>query len=253
MITSSERGKPLYEQLRQSLRSDILSGVYPPGSQLPSELELGAHYGVSRITVRRAMMELVQEGLLIRMQGKGTFVLSSDTRMPMDTQCSFWETFEQDGHRLTAQVVSRTPRVWLKEISWLLGVDNRPCALFQRVLKRSGSPLVLENVYYLPERLGIAADELEHLPFCRIGGEKEPSGKVRREIRASIIDGRTAQFIGCTEGEPAFQVTQICSDENGMPVVVSRSYFPGSWHCFLLEDLGRLQIQAPERPETWGE
>ena len=55
MMTRTEGGKPLYEQLRLALRDDILSGVYPPGAQMPSEIELGERYQVSRITVRRAV------------------------------------------------------------------------------------------------------------------------------------------------------------------------------------------------------
>ena len=65
---------PLYEQLRVALRERLDSGVLDPGERLPSEAELCRKYGVSRITVRRAVDELVEEGILERRQGKGTFV-----------------------------------------------------------------------------------------------------------------------------------------------------------------------------------
>jgi|YelNatPaOPRAMG01_1025707.scaffolds.fasta_scaffold00436_20 GntR family transcriptional regulator len=65
---------PLYYKIRESLREKILKGDYPPGSKIPSEQELMQEYHVSRITVIRAVNELVQEGLLFRKQGKGTFV-----------------------------------------------------------------------------------------------------------------------------------------------------------------------------------
>ena len=65
---------PLYEQLRVALRERLDSGVLDPGERLPSETELCQKYGVSRITVRRAVDELVEEGILERRQGKGTFV-----------------------------------------------------------------------------------------------------------------------------------------------------------------------------------
>lgn len=65
---------PLYYKLRESIREKILRGEYPPGSKIPSEQELMQEYNVSRMTVIRAVNDLVQEGLLYRKQGKGTFV-----------------------------------------------------------------------------------------------------------------------------------------------------------------------------------
>ena len=65
---------PLYQQLMTRLKNDIVAGVYPAGGRIPSEQVLCDTYGVSRVTVRKAMLDLVQEGLLVRRQGKGTFV-----------------------------------------------------------------------------------------------------------------------------------------------------------------------------------
>lgn len=73
-ILNTESYSPLYKQLMQKLRADIQSGVYPVHSRIPSEQELCETYQVSRVTVRKALSELTQEGLLKRHQGKGTFV-----------------------------------------------------------------------------------------------------------------------------------------------------------------------------------
>ena len=70
----AESYAPLYRQLMRRLREDIAAGVYPVSSRIPSEQALCGAYGVSRVTVRRALEELTQEGLLQRRQGKGTFV-----------------------------------------------------------------------------------------------------------------------------------------------------------------------------------
>ena len=66
--------EPLYRQLMARIRDDVSSGVYPAESQIPSEQEMCARYGVSRVTVRRAISELTDEGILRKQQGKGTFV-----------------------------------------------------------------------------------------------------------------------------------------------------------------------------------
>ena len=70
----SDTGSPLYQHLRDQIRQRIYSGELPRGQQLPTEAQLTRQYDVSNITVRRAMQELVAEGLLIRSPGKGTFV-----------------------------------------------------------------------------------------------------------------------------------------------------------------------------------
>ena len=65
---------PLYAQLMKEIKEQIQNGMYKPGSKIPTEIELANHYQVSRITVRRTIEELCAQGLLIKRQGKGTFV-----------------------------------------------------------------------------------------------------------------------------------------------------------------------------------
>lgn len=79
MATTAPRSRrlaaaTLHEQLRESLRADILSGRYRPGGQIPTESEMISSYGVSKITVRRAIQDLASEGLLVGQRGRGTFV-----------------------------------------------------------------------------------------------------------------------------------------------------------------------------------
>ena len=72
-----ELGVPLYHQIQHLLRHRIHSGMYPPGTQIPSEHELSRELAVSRVTLREALRELVRENLLVKVQGKGTFVSSN--------------------------------------------------------------------------------------------------------------------------------------------------------------------------------
>ena len=72
-----ELGVPLYHQIQHLLRHRIHSGLYPPGTQIPSEHELSRELAVSRVTLREALRELVRENLLVKVQGKGTFVSSN--------------------------------------------------------------------------------------------------------------------------------------------------------------------------------
>jgi len=67
----------LWVQVADDLRADITSGALPPGTRLPSEAELAAQYGVSRVTVRRATSTLAEEGLLVVLHGRGTFIVEA--------------------------------------------------------------------------------------------------------------------------------------------------------------------------------
>ena len=75
---------PLYEQLKNAIKDDIHAHIYRPGDRMPSEAELEEKYQVSRITVRRAVKELCEEEILVRKQGKGTFVLSTGVQSRID-------------------------------------------------------------------------------------------------------------------------------------------------------------------------
>lgn len=66
--------EPLYQHIIMDLKQAIIAGTYPPGSKLPTELNLSETYGVSRITSKRALVELENEGIVIRVRGKGSFV-----------------------------------------------------------------------------------------------------------------------------------------------------------------------------------
>ena len=90
LITDSS--SPLYKQLITRLRSDIAAGVYPVHSRIPTEQELCSTYQVSRVTVRKALLELTQEGLLKRHQGKGTFVSIPRIRRDLRDINSFNDT-----------------------------------------------------------------------------------------------------------------------------------------------------------------
>lgn len=96
---------PLYRQLLTRLRDAILSGEYPVGSRMPSEKELCQHYGISRVTVRRALKELTEEGLIHRHQGKGSFVTRPRLEHNLGQRRSFTEMCRVLGRVPSAKVI----------------------------------------------------------------------------------------------------------------------------------------------------
>ncbi len=97
---------PLYAQIKDALRVQILDGTYAPHSQMPSEHELCAMYGVSRITVRQALGDLQKEGLLFKLHGKGTFVSKPKAFQNVSSLQGFAEAMSSMGYEIVNQLRS---------------------------------------------------------------------------------------------------------------------------------------------------
>lgn len=91
---------PMYKQIVNLLNEKIEKGELKPGDKLPSEAELMEAYSVSRITIRSAISELEEDGLVIRSRGKGTFIASKKAMYSADDTVGFTHSCQQEGNRL---------------------------------------------------------------------------------------------------------------------------------------------------------
>jgi GntR family transcriptional regulator len=96
---------PLYSQVRERLRERIADGTYAPQARLPAESEIGAYFGVSRITVRQALGDLQKEGVIVKVPGKGTFVAQTRPSQELARLEGFGEAMSRKGHRIVNRVV----------------------------------------------------------------------------------------------------------------------------------------------------
>ena len=97
---------PLYTQIREVLRARILDGTYQPHQQMPSEGDMINLFGVSRITVRQALSDLQNEGLIFRIHGKGTFVSKPKAFQDLGRLQGFGEAMRQMGYETYSKVLS---------------------------------------------------------------------------------------------------------------------------------------------------
>lgn len=105
MPTLTRNGIPFYVQIRESLKDQINQGVLSTGQKLPSEDELAADYGVSRMTVRQGLTSLIDDGLLYRRHGLGTFVSNTDVERDHRRLTNFFESCRRLGKEASAEVV----------------------------------------------------------------------------------------------------------------------------------------------------
>lgn len=230
--TIEEGNVPLYQQLKNILKGQMLSGVLKPGDQIPSESELCRIYGVSRITVRQAVRSLVDEGFLYRKQGKGTFVASPKLRRRLPKLYSFSEDMMELGLRPSSKLLEQTVIEVDEELAELLRLPsaNRQVNKLVRVRMANDEPILIERtlvpVYLCPN---LWKEDLERGSLYAILREKYgllldhayetyEVGKVRKD---------EARSLGCRVGSPAFIIERFTYLRNEVPVELTRSVARG--------------------------
>ncbi len=143
------RVSPYYRWLADTLREDISKGAYKPGDTLPTEHELMRRYRLSITTVRRAVQDLVREGLIYRKAGKGTFVKRSKIEENLLYLTSFAEEMQSRNICPKFRLVSAKPVVPPQEIAQALGVrKNQPVFLIERIQYANNDPIALAQGYW---------------------------------------------------------------------------------------------------------
>ncbi len=198
---------PLYEQIMQEIKKDIEKKNYNTKHRLPTEEELAEQYGVSRITIRRAMAELVEQGLVKRKQGKGTFI--SPPKMHKDLKLSgfsFTELCEANGKIAGAKLLEAglIPLDDPQVAEWLHIPKGDRALRIQRLRYASGVPCVIEDNYFPKEYVYLLEIDLEHDSLYRYLREEKDIEIVTGEMILRIVkaDAKTAKLLEVPHNAP---------------------------------------------------
>jgi GntR family transcriptional regulator len=230
---------PLYVQLKESIRSSILNGELKYGEKIPTEIELSEIHKISRITVRKAILELVEEGYLIKKQGKGTFVSKPKIERKIVHFLSFSEACKANGLKVSSKVIKKeivqpTPRDREK---LQLDVDDAMIYI-QRVRYGGESPVMLENNYFSYKNFHFLLGEDLEKSLYRTLEEKHQikpshSGELSLEIVRATED--QTELLKVATGEPLFYMDTVIFDENERPVHIGKQYIIGEGYKFILK------------------
>ena len=139
-----ERDRPQYREIEQSLRLRIAE--LNPGARLPSDSELSAEFGVSRMTARNAMQRLVDDGLIARQPGRGSFVAEPNTHRHANRLMTFTQEMLRTGRRPSSRLLTRVIRPSTASEASDLGIGpSQPVVHLRRVRMADGQPLALES------------------------------------------------------------------------------------------------------------
>lgn len=142
--------QPRYAQINDTLRERILDGTYSPHSQMPSEHDLCVAFGVSRITVRQALGDLQQEGLIFRLHGKGTFVSRPKALQNVTSLQGFAEAMSSMGYEIVNRMQRfRVVKADRRQASRLQLQEGAPVLRIERLTHdTTGRPLDYEFLYF---------------------------------------------------------------------------------------------------------
>lgn len=234
MIPDLERAgpRPIYQQIAHWMRHRITSGLWPEHYKLPSETDLAVELGVSRGTARKAIAELVDEGMLVQIHGRGTFVSSKHLEQPLAERLV---TFSEDliskripfeTHVLEQKII-HPPR----EVASLLAVAAADEVLYlKRVRDVGGIALILLENYVVADRCpGIQdIDFTRHRLFEAL---EDVYGLnldwAQRTFEAQAADPATASVLDIAVGSPVMYMEQLLYLQSGTPIELSNLWLRG--------------------------
>ena len=220
----SESGTPLYRQLADIIYQKIRNGEWKNGEKIPTEPELMTEYSVAKTTVRAAVDILVEDNILVRRQGKGTYVCEPQDLVAASDAVGFSKTCEKVGKKIESTVLEAgmvSPSV--KE-AYFFGIpDSAMIVRIRRLRFADGLPVVIETQYYPPEcRELINADLTGSMTeVCsRLFGDE--TGNNERTIEACLANPEEARLLNIDPGSPVLLIRDKAVRKDGKAYFMSK-------------------------------
>jgi GntR family transcriptional regulator len=242
---------PLYRQIADRLYAEIANGVLAPGAPIGSETELQERFKVSRVTLRQAVGLLVEQGLVVRRQGKGTFVEATPLEFPLDTLQGTTQLATTLGRSTNSRVVRVRSLKGSAELRRVLGMQGDGKLTQVTRLDQAGTdPLALATIH-LPDWIGSRlsrqdfAEPLYPLLEDRLG---VVATEAHQTIHADRAEGAVAELLQVAEGDPVLTVTRLTRDARNEPIEHSVIHFKANVMQFSISlRRGAEKVDLPYR------
>lgn len=229
---------PAYIRIHDAIKKEIDGGVWEIGQRLPSERDLADDYEVSRMTLRQAITLLVEEGILERRVGSGTYVASHRVQEKMRGTTSFTEIVRSQGKMPSSQLISYQRKTANEtEIQQLQLKATDTVVRMERVRFADNVPLVFE-VASIPEKLIQSfnqEDITEHF-FQTLTDNGYEIGKSQQTIYAKNASERVANYLKVPKNHAVLALTQVSYFTDGRPFEYVHSQYVGDRFEFYLEN-----------------
>lgn len=232
--------QPLHVVISEKLKDQIEAGDYEPGERLPSEFDLGETFGVSRTTIRKAIANLIQQGLVTTQQGKGIFVteqhkISFSMSNPL---MHFDARLRQQGYIGRVQSLRFQRCAATLEVSRRLQTSDRKAEVYwqEKIYYADDTPIALDIVYY---PLAIAEPLAEFLQqgftysALASGGIELTAAKVSLESVPATYE--LSEYLAVPLGMPLLVFDYVAYQGDRQPVVCGKTLSRSDWTCYTAE------------------
>ena len=231
---------PLYHQLKEILKNSIDSGQWKNGDKIPSENQLMDQYEVSRNTAKKAIEELVQDGVLFRVQGKGTFVAKPKLEQSLTGFYSFSKVMKDKGMHpkdIILKIEEVDPST--KVIQALNLKDGERVIEMQRLRCANDEPIILESSF-IPKRIVDDIDQLKNVGQISLYDMLEQEYQItvssaKEAFEPVLVRANESAHLETKEGRPALLLERTAFDVTGVPVEFCRSIVRGDRCRFYTE------------------
>ncbi len=231
---------PLYQQIKTLILRSLQAGEWKPGEPIPSEMELATRFGVSQGTMRKAIDALATENLVVRRQGKGTFVA---THAEQQVQYRFLKLVPDSGDPVSEGPAERTIVSCRRqrasaEVARTLALRTGDAVLqMRRVLAYQGVPTILEDLWLAGSPFnGLTAERLRtwHGPMYALFETEFGVRMVRAEekIRAVLPDAKQAALLSVTTAIPLLSVERVAYTYHDKPMELRRGLYCTNTHHY---------------------
>lgn len=233
----SDRSAPLYERVRRAILAEIEGGIRPAGSYLPAEPELCAAYGVSRVTLRRAISELCAEGRLIRQQGRGTLVAPRKLPQTLVSLSGFSEIMDGLGRSARHRVLARDDRPDAPDVATKLQAAT--LIRFDRLLEAEGRPITLEALWFDADRFAVVIEPVAQggsfYAALRHHAGIGPA-TAERQIDIGFPTRDQCRVLDTTQAQPVYRIEKTVFGPDDAPLAHSRLTTPCHLVTFTLRN-----------------
>ena len=230
---------PLYYQIMHQLREKIAAGEYAVNDALPPERELVETYQVSRMTIRQALSELVNEGILVRRKGIGTFIAPPKLEQPLNSLTSFTEDMAQRGMKADSRIISFKQMVPDPTTRKTLGLGAEE-TVFECVRLRLADEesMALETTALVASLCpGLQRETLENQSLYRLLTERWgiQLDYATKSLEPILAPPYEATLLHVAPGVPLLLIHRVTYDQNGRAFEHVKSLYRGDRYKFVTE------------------
>ncbi|MCJ8298086.1 MAG: GntR family transcriptional regulator [Pseudomonadales bacterium] len=230
----SRESRPLYMQLQKRIREAVAEGILKSGDTIPPEREIAAQLNVSRVTVRRAIDDLVKEGLFTQRQGAGTFV-TDRIQQPLNYLKSYTEVMAERGQVAGSKWLDRSLGLATEEEQKALKLTEADEVVrLYRLRTADGQPMALE-LASLPRKFLDNPFAISASLYQTLAENGFRPVKALQKIRATSIDAKRAELLNIEVNSAVLYIERLGLLKDGTPMEFTRSYFPGDSYDFVAE------------------